>query len=105
MSRLNLPSTPCQAATRFSAGARGRAASSGKRHVSPEDFPEFSTNIFDQPFVELFIPSQDWKKLQLKLDGHGDEVTYFAGNMKGDFETSDADSINPVTWGVFRGKE
>ena len=55
--------------------------------------------------MELFIPSRDWAKLKRRLEAYADEVTYFAGNARGEFESSDAESINPVTWGVFRGKE
>jgi methylenetetrahydrofolate reductase (NADPH) len=32
-------------------------------------------------------------------------VTYFAGNSDGIFNASDADAVNPVTWGTFPGKE
>ncbi|KAF2171148.1 hypothetical protein M409DRAFT_51359 [Zasmidium cellare ATCC 36951] len=60
--------------------------------------------VFQKPFVEFFIPSADWKKLQGKLDQHP-QITYFAGNGKGDFISSDEESVNPVTWGTFTGKE
>ncbi|KAK5240044.1 methylenetetrahydrofolate reductase 1, partial [Cryomyces antarcticus] len=56
------------------------------------------------PFVELFLPSADWEKLQRKLADH-EEVSYFAGNAAGDFAASDEESVNPVTWGSFAGKE
>jgi len=55
--------------------------------------------------VELFIPSRDWTKLKRRLEAYAEEITYFAGSVTGGFESSDAESINPVTWGVFRGKE
>lgn len=60
--------------------------------------------VFQKPFVEFFIPSADWKSLQKKLDDHP-QITYFAGNAKGEFVASDEDSVNPVTWGTFTAKE
>lgn len=32
-------------------------------------------------------------------------MTYFACNNAGDFEATDEESLNPVTWGCFTGKE
>jgi methylenetetrahydrofolate reductase (NADPH) len=60
--------------------------------------------VFQKPFVEIFVPSADWKELQARLDS-SDQVEYFAGNAAGDFEASREDSVNPVTWGTFTGKE
>lgn len=60
--------------------------------------------IFQKPFVEIFLPSTDWKKLQQRLDQH-DQITYFAGNDAGHFSASNEGSVNPVTWGTFAGKE
>jgi len=60
--------------------------------------------VFQKPFVELFLPSRDWKQLKAKLDPLT-QVTYFAGNAAGNFEASDETSVNPVTWGTFPGKE
>jgi methylenetetrahydrofolate reductase (NADPH) len=60
--------------------------------------------VFQKPFVEFFLPSSDWKRLKQELDDDV-EVTYFAGNAAGDFVSSDAESVNPVTWGTFAGKE
>ncbi|KAK5164499.1 methylenetetrahydrofolate reductase 1 [Saxophila tyrrhenica] len=60
--------------------------------------------VFQKPFVEFFLSSSDWKKLRAELD-QDDEVTYFADNAAGDFVSSDAESVNPVTWGTFAGKE
>ncbi|KAF2198865.1 methylenetetrahydrofolate reduct [Delitschia confertaspora ATCC 74209] len=60
--------------------------------------------VFQKPFVELFIPSQDWAALQARLDAC-DEITYFAGNAAGDLAASNEGSVNPVTWGTFAGKE
>lgn len=59
----------------------------------------------DQPFVEMFLPSKDWLSLKKLLDDASDEVVYFAGNAAGDFDATDKDSVNPVTWGAFKGKE
>jgi methylenetetrahydrofolate reductase (NADPH) len=60
--------------------------------------------VFQKPFVEFFIPSAQFHALKEKLDAH-EQVTYFAGNDEGDFEASNEDSVNPVTWGTFAGKE
>ncbi|UJO19206.1 Methylenetetrahydrofolate reductase 2 [Fulvia fulva] len=60
--------------------------------------------VFQKPFVEFFVPSNEWEILKGKLDQHP-QITYFAGNAKGDFVSSDEDSVNPVTWGTFTGKE
>ncbi|KAF2497221.1 methylenetetrahydrofolate reduct [Lophium mytilinum] len=60
--------------------------------------------VFQKPFVELFIPSADWFKLQARLD-QTDQMTYFAGNKAGHFSASNEESVNPVTWGTFAGKE
>jgi methylenetetrahydrofolate reductase (NADPH) len=60
--------------------------------------------VFQKPFVEFFIPSAQFHALKAKLDAH-EQVTYFAGNDAGDFEASNEDSVNPVTWGTFAGKE
>jgi methylenetetrahydrofolate reductase (NADPH) len=60
--------------------------------------------VFQKPFVEFFIPSADWSALQAKLIEHP-QITYFAGNAKGDFVSSGEDTVNPVTWGTFAGKE
>ncbi|KXL44766.1 hypothetical protein M433DRAFT_134973 [Acidomyces richmondensis BFW] len=60
--------------------------------------------VFQKPFVEFFLPSSDWKRLRPKLE-EDDQVTYFAGNATNDFASSDEQSVNPVTWGTFTGKE
>ncbi|KAF2269545.1 methylenetetrahydrofolate reduct [Lojkania enalia] len=60
--------------------------------------------VFQKPFIELFIPASDFRKLKPRLDAH-DQITYFAGNAAGDFEASDEEGVNPVTWGTFAGKE
>lgn len=60
--------------------------------------------VFQKPFVEFFLPAADWAKLQPRLQAH-DQVTYFASNAAGDFEASNKEGVNPVTWGSFTGKE
>ncbi|KZF20315.1 methylenetetrahydrofolate reductase 2 [Xylona heveae TC161] len=60
--------------------------------------------VFQKAFVEIFLPSADWAKLQKKISAL-DEVSYFAGNAAGDFVSSDEDAVNAVTWGVFAAKE
>ncbi|KAL5386389.1 hypothetical protein DPSP01_004117 [Paraphaeosphaeria sporulosa] len=60
--------------------------------------------VFQKPFVEFFLPAADWAKLQPRLQAH-DQVTYFASNAAGDFEASNEEGVNPVTWGSFTGKE
>jgi len=60
--------------------------------------------VFQKPFVEFFLPSSDWRRLRPKLE-EDDQVTYFAGNATSDFASSDEQSVNPVTWGAFTGKE
>lgn len=60
--------------------------------------------VFQKPFVEFFLPSSDWKHLQQEL-GDDEQITYFAGNAAGDFVSSNPQSVNPVTWGTFAGKE
>lgn len=60
--------------------------------------------VFQKPFVEFFIPNDEWRKLHSKLFEHP-QITYFAGNAKSDFASNNAESVNPVTWGTFAGKE
>ncbi|KAJ4339305.1 methylenetetrahydrofolate reductase 1 [Ascochyta clinopodiicola] len=60
--------------------------------------------VFQKPFVEFFIPSAAFNELKPRLDAH-EQITYFAGNAAGDFEASQEDGVNPVTWGTFAGKE
>lgn len=65
--------------------------------------------IFQKSFVELFIPSNDWKtRLRPYLESADvkDEVSWYAGNAAGEFESSEGtDAVNAVTWGAFPGKE
>lgn len=60
--------------------------------------------VFQKPFVEFFVPNDEWQKLQSKLFEHP-QITYFAGNAKSDFASNNDESVNPVTWGTFAGKE
>ena len=60
--------------------------------------------VYQKAFVEFFLPAADWKRLQPLLDDH-DQLTYFAANASNAFAASDEESVNPVTWGAFRGKE
>ena len=60
--------------------------------------------VFQKPFVEFFIPASDWAALRPRLAAH-EQITYFAGNAAGDFEASNEEGVNPVTWGAFTGKE
>ena len=72
--------------------------------------------VFQKAFVELFLPSSDWKELQAKLtsDRYAGEVSFYASNATGIFVSSDIttnendesrSSTNAVTWGAFPGKE
>jgi len=74
--------------------------------------------VFQKAFVELFIPSKDWKILHEKLKSPAirDDVSFYASNAAGDFDSSDntipvdpteqnASATNAVTWGAFPGKE
>lgn len=65
---------------------------------------EPQTNKSSQPFVELFCSNSDWTRLRSVLDSD-EQVSYFACNAAGDFVATDEDSLNPVTWGCFTGKE
>jgi methylenetetrahydrofolate reductase (NADPH) len=72
--------------------------------------------VFQKAFVELFLPSRDWKELHAKLTAPGvaKDVGWYASNAKGEFLSGDASdgvddeadgSTNAVTWGAFPGKE
>lgn len=60
--------------------------------------------VFQKPFVEFFIPSSDWESLRTRL-ADDPQITYFAGTAHGAFTSNHPDSVNPVTWGCFTGKE
>lgn len=60
--------------------------------------------VFQKPFVEFFLPAAEWPRLREILNAD-EQITYFAGNAKGDFNSSDERSVNPVTWGSFAAKE
>ncbi|KAL9060944.1 MAG: hypothetical protein Q9162_000388 [Coniocarpon cinnabarinum] len=61
--------------------------------------------VWQKPFVEFFLPSEDWKRLRKRLADKSEEVVFFAANAQGEFISNHAESVNPVTWGAFRGKE
>jgi methylenetetrahydrofolate reductase (NADPH) len=63
--------------------------------------------VFQKPFVEFFLPASDWTTLKRKLESlsSDESITYFACNSRDEFESSDGKSVNPVTWGIFPGKE
>ncbi|KAK2071693.1 hypothetical protein P8C59_006098 [Phyllachora maydis] len=71
--------------------------------------------VFQKAFVEFFLPAADWKALETRLRTPEvrDSVCFFAADAAGDFASSDPTakstprepSTNPVTWGVFPGKE
>ncbi|KAH8803237.1 methylenetetrahydrofolate reductase-domain-containing protein [Xylogone sp. PMI_703] len=71
--------------------------------------------VFQKAFVELFVPSRDWKVLHEKLTSPGirEQVSFYACNAAGEFDSSDTtsnieegtNSTNAVTWGAFPGKE
>lgn len=51
------------------------------------------------------MPKEQWPNLKEKLDARPDDFAYFAGDAAGEFEATDELSVNPVTWGAFKGKE
>ncbi|EWC48489.1 hypothetical protein DRE_07751 [Drechslerella stenobrocha 248] len=63
--------------------------------------------VFQKAFVEFFIPKEEWEGLKPMLDYGGDDVSFYAGNKAGEFETSmpSDTATNAVTWGAFPGKE
>lgn len=72
--------------------------------------------VFQKAFVELFIPSEDWKTLQSKLTSPSISpfVSWYASNAAGDYLSSESNTsskaeggsgTNAVTWGAFPGKE
>ncbi|KAJ5495258.1 Methylenetetrahydrofolate reductase 2 [Penicillium diatomitis] len=84
--------------------------------------PQREGFVFQKPFVEFFCSNKDYTKILKPLfEKHGhDKLVWFATNNTGAFESSlptqpadvdldnldsNPDSVNAVTWGVFRGKE
>ncbi|SOV09556.1 related to MET12 - methylenetetrahydrofolate reductase [Ustilago sp. UG-2017a] len=64
--------------------------------------------VFQKAFVELFMSAADKDRLISRIDSLGPnaQITYFAGNAKGDFASNLGDGeANTVTWAVFPGKE
>ncbi|CEJ60383.1 Putative Methylenetetrahydrofolate reductase [Penicillium brasilianum] len=84
--------------------------------------PQREGFVFQKPFVEFFCSSKDYDTILKPLfakHGH-DKLVWFATNNTGAFESSlpvqpadvelddlnsNPESVNAVTWGVFRGKE
>jgi methylenetetrahydrofolate reductase (NADPH) len=64
--------------------------------------------VFQKAFVEFFLPSTSWAKLRPILLANED-VSFYATNSAGDFESSDSgghgQDTQAVTWGAFPGKE
>jgi methylenetetrahydrofolate reductase (NADPH) len=84
--------------------------------------PQREGFVFQKPFVEFFCSSNDYNTILKPLfEKHGhDKLVWFATNNTGAFESSlptqpadveldelndNPESVNAVTWGVFRGKE
>jgi methylenetetrahydrofolate reductase (NADPH) len=84
--------------------------------------PQREGFVFQKPFVEFFCSSSDYNTILKPLfEKHGhDKLVWFATNNTGAFESSlptqpadveldelndNPESVNAVTWGVFRGKE
>jgi len=79
--------------------------------------PQGEGFVFQKAFVEFFIPNKDYfDVLKPALEKHANELSWFATNAKGEFDSSLNDQsrqgygsalggVNAVTWGVFRGKE
>jgi len=72
--------------------------------------------VFQKAFVELFIPSEDWKTLHSKLTSEDISplVSWYVSNSSGEYLSSEnssssarggGGSTNAVTWGAFPGKE
>lgn len=64
--------------------------------------------VFQKSFVELFMSTADKDRLVSRIDALGSnaQITYFAGNAKGEFQSNLADGeANTVTWAVFPGQE
>ncbi|KAJ9475873.1 Methylenetetrahydrofolate reductase 1 [Pseudozyma hubeiensis] len=64
--------------------------------------------IFQKSFIELFMSTSDKDHLVSRIDalGANAQITYFAGNARGDFQSNLGDEeANTVTWAVFPGKE
>ncbi|CAI4211324.1 unnamed protein product [Parascedosporium putredinis] len=67
--------------------------------------------VFQKSFVEFFLPTADWNALRAKLQDPAvhESICFYAANVAGDFESSDAaaaspggsltPSTNAVTWG------
>lgn len=73
--------------------------------------PQVGGWVWQKPFVEFFLSKADWEALKERMDRFNeqqeeqDKVAYYAGDAHGTFVSSAPDSVNPVTWGSFSGKE
>ena len=65
--------------------------------------------VFQKAFVEFFVPASTFTStLRPHLDALREEgeVSYYAGNASGAFESSESsEAVHAVTWGSFAGKE
>lgn len=64
--------------------------------------------VYQKAFVEFFVPREEWEKLEKRLRGMGEQVSFYAGDGKGGYRSNMPDSeeaLNAVTWGCFVGKE
>ncbi|KAL2040718.1 hypothetical protein N7G274_006697 [Stereocaulon virgatum] len=65
--------------------------------------------VFQKSFVEFFVSAStfhDKTKPYLDALHENGEVSYYAGNVTGDFLSSEsAEAVHAVTWGSFAGKE
>lgn len=67
--------------------------------------------VFQKAFVEFFLPITDWQKHlcpHLSSPSFRTDVSWYAGDSKGNFESSDTEgsaAVHAVTWGMFPGKE
>lgn len=65
--------------------------------------------VFQKAFVEFFVPASTFTAMlqpHLDLLHKEGEISYYAGNAAGAFESSESrDAVHAVTWGSFAGKE
>ncbi|WBW70864.1 methylenetetrahydrofolate reductase Met11 [Schizosaccharomyces osmophilus] len=61
--------------------------------------------VYQKAFIEFFISSKDFESFVKKWHDN-EQITYYAGNKKGDFLTNAPnDGASAVTWGVYPGRE
>ncbi|KAK9452631.1 methylenetetrahydrofolate reductase-domain-containing protein [Dipodascopsis uninucleata] len=62
--------------------------------------------VFQKAFVEFFVSEEKWLSLKDKLQDSGSNMSFYAGNSKGDFFSNmNATESNVITWGVFPNRE